>query len=279
MIQEAAHSTLIDPRAVIDPSAKIARGVSIGPFTRIGPGVEIGEGTRIASHVVIDKNTRIGKHNQIYDFAALGGDPQDLTPQSRETFLEIGDHNILREFCTLNRGSHKASATGITRIGSHNMLMAYIHVAHDCILGDRIIFANNASIAGHVTVGSYAILGAFSAVHQFCHVGSYSFLGRAAKVGQDILPYMQVVGNPGAPLGLNTIGLKRHGFSSELIRVLKRAYRLFYHHDLKLVEIRDHLVKMSETHPEIQLFIDIMDHSTRGIARPRLLRRQHTSHF
>lgn len=268
-----SENQAIDPRAVIDPSAKIAAGVKIGPFTRIGPHVEIGEGTVIASHVVVDKNTRIGKHNRIYDFAALGGDPQDLTPQDRETFLEIGDYNILREFCTINRGSNKATGSGVTRVGSRNMLMAYIHIGHDSQVGSHIIFANNASVAGHVTVDNYANLSAFAAVHQFVRIGSYSFLGRATKVGQDVLPYMLVTGNPGGPSGLNLVGLRRQNVSRQLMSTLKHIYHLFYRRDLKLTEIHAQLVEMAKQQPEINLFLDIMDHSKRGIARPRLHRK------
>lgn len=261
---------MIDPQAIIHPDAKIGNQVSIGPFTYIGPKVEIGERTCIGSHVVIRKNTKIGCDNKIADFASIGGDPQDITPQDRETFLEIGNNNIIREFCTLNRGSNKGS--GITRIGSHNMLMAYIHVAHDCILGNHIIFANNASIAGHVTIEDYAILGAFAAVHQFCHVGAYSFLGRAAKVYQDILPYMLITGNPATPTGLNLVGLKRHGFNKSVLRTLKRIYQLFHRRDLKLIEIHQQLTIMINECNEVQRFLNIMDTSIRGIARPRLRR-------
>jgi len=268
---------MIDPRAVIDPSAKIAAGVKIGPFTRIGAQVEIGEGAEIASHVVIDKNTRIGKHNKIYDFAAIGGDPQDLTPQDQETFLEIGDHNIIREFCTINRGSNKAGGSGVTRVGNRNMLMAYIHIGHDCQVGSHTIFANNASIAGHVIVDSYANLGAFAGVHQFVRIGSYTFLGRATKVGQDVLPYMLVTGNPGGPTGLNLIGLRRQGVKGELMSALKRVYKLFYHRDLKLTEIHQELIEMAKIHPEINLFLDILQTTKRGIARPRRDRKQHLS--
>lgn len=267
----------IDSRAIIDPSAKIASGVKIGPYTRVGPQVEIGEGTVVASHVVIDKNTRIGKHNKIYDFASVGGDPQDLTIQDRETYLEIGDHNIIREFCTINRGSNKVPGSGVTRIGSRNLLMAYIHIGHDCQVGSNIIFANNASIAGHVVVDSYANLGAFAGVHQFVRIGSYSFLGRATKVGQDVLPYMLITGNPGGPTGLNLVGLRRHGIKGELLRALKRAYQLFYHRDLKLTEIHQELADMAQQHPEFNLFLDILQTTKRGIARPRLDRKQHIS--
>jgi UDP-N-acetylglucosamine acyltransferase len=265
---------VIDAHAIIDPSAKIAAGVSIGPYTRIGPNVEIGEGTSIASHVVIDKNTRIGKHNKIYDFAAIGGDPQDLTPQDRETYLEIGDHNILREFITINRGSNKADGSGVTRIGSRNMLMAYIHIGHDCQVGSQIIFANNASIAGHVTVDDHANLGAFAAVHQFVRIGSFSFLGRGTKVGQDILPYMLVTGTPGSPTGLNLVGLRRRKLPLELMRVLKHIYQLFYRRDMKLTEIHQELEELAKKYVEVNLFLDILNNTKRGIARPRLNRRQ-----
>ena len=264
---------MIETSAIIDPSAKIAAGVKIGAFTRIGPHVEIGEGTTIASHVVIDKNTRIGKHNKIYDFACIGGDPQDLTPQDRETFLEIGDQNIIREFCTINRGSNKAAGSGVTRVGNCNMLMAYIHIGHDCQVGSHIIFANNASIAGHVTVDDHANLGAFAAVHQFVRIGSFSFLGRATKVGQDVLPYMLITGNPGSPTGLNLVGLRRRGLSQGLMRALRHTYQLFYRRDLKLTEIHQELMEMAKHHHEINLFLDILNNTKRGVARPRLNRR------
>lgn len=261
---------MIDPRAIIDSSAKIASGVSIGPFSVIGPNVEVGAGTKIASHVSITKNTLIGKNNLIYDFASIGGDTQDLTAQTRETYLEVGDGNIFREFCTINRGSSKLAEGGVTRIGNRNLFMAYTHVAHDCILGNHIIFANNASIAGHVIIDDYANLSAFSAVHQFCRIGSYTYLGRAAKVGQDILPYMLVAGTPGFPVGLNLVGLKRRGVSRELIRVLKHIYHLLYRRDLKFNEIRDAIADAAKSHAEINPFLDMIDNSNRGIARPKL---------
>ena len=263
-------SSSIDSTAKIDPSAKIGPRVTIGSFTRIGPGVEIDEGTRIGSNVVIHKNTRIGKNNEIYDFACLGGDPQDMTPQDRETFLEIGDKNIIREFCTLNRGSNKAVNSGVTRVGSYNMLMAYVHIGHDCQVGNHIIFANNASTAGHVIVDNYANLGAFAAIHQFVRIASYSFLGRATKVSQDILPFMLVTGNPGAPNSINLVGLKRYQFGLEMIRALKQVYQLFYRRDLKLTEIRNEILRMSEEFPQLNLFIDVLDRTKRGVARPHL---------
>ncbi|MBS0352191.1 MAG: acyl-ACP--UDP-N-acetylglucosamine O-acyltransferase [Proteobacteria bacterium] len=262
---------LIDSRAAIDPSAKLAPGVKVGPFSFIGPNVEVGEGTVIGANVVITKNTRIGKFNKIHNFAAIGGDPQDLTPQDRETFLEVGDNNIFREFCTINRGSNKAE--GITRIGSRNLLMAYIHIGHDCQVGNNTIFANNASIAGHVIVDDFANLGAFAGVHQFVRIGSYSFLGRATKVGQDVLPYMLVTGNPGGPTGLNLVVLRRQKVGLELMRVLKHVYKLFHHRDQKLIEIQAELIELSNQYSEIKMFLDILEKTKRGIARPRLLRK------
>ncbi len=259
---------MIDPRAVIDPSAKIASGVSIGPFSVIGPNVEVGAGTKIRSHVLIAKNTLLGKNNLIYDFASVGGDTQDLTAQTRETYLEIGDGNIFREFCTINRGSSKLAEGGVTRIGNRNLFMTYTHVAHDCILGNHIIFANNASIAGHVIVDDYANLSAFAGVHQFCRIGSFTYLGRATKVGQDILPYMLITGNPGCPVSLNLVGLKRQGASRDLVRVLKHIYHLLYRRDLKFSEIRESIAEIAKSHSEINLFLDIIDNSKRGIARP-----------
>jgi UDP-N-acetylglucosamine acyltransferase len=263
---------MIDPKAVVDSSAKIGANVTIGSFSVIGPDVEIGEGTKIASHVLVAKNTRIGKKNLIYDFAAIGGDPQDITVQTKETYLEIGDSNVFREFCTINRGSNKVATGGTTRIGNQNLFMAYTHVAHDCIVGSGTIFANNASLAGHVLVDDYANLAAFAGVHQFCRIGSYTYLGRATKVSQDILPYMLVTGNPGTPVSLNLVGLKRFKVSRELMRVLKHIYHLLYRRDLKFTEIRENIAEMAKTHPEINLFLEMVDTSQRGIARPKLRR-------
>lgn len=258
----------IDPRAIIDATARIADDVTIGPWTFIGANVEINSGTIIGPHVTIERDTIIGKNNKIYQFASLGADPQDIGYKGERTYLEIGDHNIIREFSTLNRASTKGD--GITRIGNHNFLMNYIHIAHDCIVGNHVIFANNASIAGHVRIDDYAVLGAFTGIHQFCHIGAYSFLGRATKVYQDILPYMSVTGNPGAPKSLNLVGLKRYGFNGSTLSQLKAAYKLFYHRDLKLTEIHEKLTSMSKETPEIQLILDMLNRTSRGIARPHL---------
>jgi len=257
---------MIDNKTIIDPSAKLGKNVSVGPWSIIGPNVEIGEGTIIEAHVNIKQDTKIGKHNHIYSFASVGDDPQHLGYKDQKVYLEIGDHNIIREFCTLNRGS--MDGNGVTRIGNHNFIMAYCHIAHDCVVGNHIIFANNASIAGHVHVNDYVIMGAFAGVHQFCHIASYSFLGRACKIVKDIPPYMMIKGNPGGPCGLNGIGLKRHGFKLEQIRHIKEAYHLLYREGLKRKDAYQKLKKRAKKYPELQLFIDLMDHGTRGLARP-----------
>ena len=258
----------IDPRAIIDPTATIADNVTIGPWTTIGSNVQIDEGTVIGPHVVIDKDTKIGRGNKIYQFASIGADPQDAGYNNERTRLEIGNYNIIREFSTLNRGSTKGS--GVTQIGDDNFFMAYVHIAHDCVIGNKVIFANNAQIAGHVKIDNYAVLGAFTGIHQFCHIGSYSFLGRATKVYQDILPYMSVTGNPGSPRGLNSVGLKRYGFNSETLRQLKSVYKLFYHRDLKLAAIYEELKSRVSTTPELQPLIEMLNSTQRGVARPQL---------
>lgn len=255
----------ISSMASIHPSAKISKGVTIGPWSLIGPNVEIDEGTEIGSHVVISCNTKIGKYNKIYSHATIGGDPQDLTYRGEETFLEIGDHNIFREFVTISRGS--GGGPGITKIANKSCFLAYSHVAHDCVIADNVLFVNYAVVAGHVKIDHHAIIGAFSAVHQFARIGAYSFLSRGTLIGKDILPYMIVVGNPGVPCGLNSIGLKRNGFNEKTIAALKRAYHIIYRRGLKLKDIREELLKMVDETPEIKLMLEIIDQSTRGIAR------------
>lgn len=256
-------AAIIDGRAIIDPSAIIGEGVKVGPWSIIGPDVEIGAGTEIGAHVVISCNTTIGNNNKIYPYVSLGGDPQDLHYKGEETFLKVGDNNIIREFVTINRGS--AGGRGTTTVGNKNCFLAYSHVAHDCIIGNEVLFVNSATIAGHVTIDDHAIIGAFCAVHQFCRVGAYSFITQGAMVGQDILPYMLVVGS--APCGLNTIGLKRHGFSDATLSALKRAFHIIFRRGLKLKEIREELIKMQSEFSEIDLILELMDSSTRGFAR------------
>ncbi len=256
---------MIHPTAIIDPSAVVADGVTIGPYTVIDANVSIGEGTWIGSHVVIKGETKIGQHNKIYQFASLGEDPQDLDYKGEATRLEIGDHNLIREFCSINRGS--AGGHGVTTIGDHNFLMNYVHIAHDCVVGNHTVFANNAGIAGHVAVEDFVVMGAFSGVHQFCRIGAYSFLGRATKIVKDIPPYMMVAGNPGVPCGLNAVGLKRHGFEYATLRQLREAYKVLYRRGLKLSEAQVILKEMSADCEEVSRLLSSIEQSKRGIAR------------
>lgn len=256
---------MIDSRAIIDSSAKLADDVVVGPWTYIGPGVEIGSGTRIESHVVIKGPTKMGKNNKIFQFASIGEDPQDKKYGGEPTLLEIGDNNVFRECCTINRGTVQGG--GVTRIGSDNLIMAYVHVAHDCIIGNEVILANNASLSGHVVIHDYAILSGFSGVHQFCHIGSYSFLAGYTPVGKDVLPYVLVSGHEATVCGLNSEGLKRRGFSPETINHLKRAYKIIYRSGLTVPQALEQLKELLAECPEVQLFIDALNQSSRGIVR------------
>jgi UDP-N-acetylglucosamine acyltransferase len=263
--QVSDKSGLIDDRASIDPTAVIADDVSVGPWTVIGPNVTIGEGCQIGSHVVIECNTKIGKRNKVHSFSSIGGEPQDLSYKGEPTFLEIGDDNIIREHVTINRGS--VGGGGLTRIGSKNCFLISSHVAHDCIVGNGVLMINHAALAGHVTIDDHATLGAFTAVHQYCRVGAHSFVSRGALVTQDILPYVLVAGPGGVPCGLNMVGLKRHNFSLETIRVLKTAYSIVYRRRLKLRDVCVQLNEMVADCPKVQLMLDIIYQSKRGIAR------------
>lgn len=219
---------MIDPRALVDPEARLGDDVSVGPFSIIEAGAEIGSGTRIDSHVVIRSGTKIGQRNRIYSFASVGEDPQFAGYAGEPTFLEIGDNNIIREYVTLNRGSKSPRGSGVTSIGNDNFIMAYSHIAHDSTLGDHIIFANGASLAGHVEVGDYAILGGFTLVHQFCRVGAHALMGIGTVCLQDVPPFAIVAGNPAKTYGINVRGLKRRGFSEESIANLKRTYKRLF---------------------------------------------------
>jgi UDP-N-acetylglucosamine acyltransferase len=224
----------IHPTARVDPGARLGENVTIGAYTIIGADVEIGDGTWIGPHVVINGPTRIGRENRIFQFASLGEMPQDKKYGGEATRLEIGDRNTIREFCTFNRGT--VQDAGVTRIGNDNWIMAYVHIAHDCQVGDHTIFANNAQLAGHVHVGDWAILGGFTGVHQFVRVGAHCITGVGSVVLQDIPPYVMAAGNPAAPHGINSEGLKRRGFAPETIAAIKRAYKTVYRSGLKLDE-------------------------------------------
>lgn len=256
---------MIHPTAVIDPTAKLANHVSIGPYSFIGADVEIGEGTKVESHVVIKGPTKIGKDNHIFQFASVGEMPQDLKFHGEHVTLEIGDRNLIREFCTLNRGTENGG--GKTVIGSDNLLMAYVHIAHDCIVGNHVILANNASLAGHVTVHDHAIIGGLSAVHQFCHVGSYSMSSGGSMLQKDVAPFVMMSGNFARPYGVNLIGLQRHGFTAEDIRMIKRAYKTIFRQGLKTEEAIEQLKPMVAECQAIQMFIDAIERSERGLAR------------
>ncbi|XXK23349.1 acyl-ACP--UDP-N-acetylglucosamine O-acyltransferase [Arenicellales bacterium nBUS_48] len=219
---------MIDSKAVIDKNADLAADVTVGPFSVIESDVEIGAGTVIGSHVVIRSGTRIGIENKIYSFASIGEDPQFVGYAGEPTRLEIGDHNIIREYVTLNRGSSSLRGTGTTTIGNHNFIMAYSHIAHDSTLGSHIIFANGASLAGHVEVGDYAILGGFTLVHQFCVVGAHALTGIGTVCLKDVPPYLIVAGNPSKTYGVNVRGLRRRKFSEESISDLKRVYKRLF---------------------------------------------------
>ena len=256
---------MIDPRAIVDPGARIAEGVQIGPFSIIGAGVEIETGTVIGPHVVIKGPTRIGRDNRIYQFASIGDDPQDKKYAGEPPRLEIGDGNTIREYVTINRGT--VQDAGVTRVGHDNWIMAYVHIAHDCVVGDHTIFANNASLAGHVHVGDWAILGGYTLVHQFCRIGAHSFCGFATGVQRDVPPYVTVAGYRAEPYGINSEGLRRRGFEAETIAVIKRAYKLLYMSDLKLAEAVERMRELVATHPPVALLADFVADSPRGIVR------------
>ncbi len=256
---------MIHATAIIDPSARIADGVEIGPYSIIGPKVEIDEGTWIGPHVVIQGPTRIGKENRIFQFSSIGEMPQDKKYRGEDTYLEIGDRNIIRESCTFNRGTIQDQ--GFTKIGSDNLFMAYVHIAHDCIVGNNTIFANNASLAGHAIVEDFAILSGFSGLLQRCKMGKYSFASMGAMMDKDVPPFVKVSGYYAKPFGLNTVGMKRHGFTDEQLLMLKRAYKVIYRKGLTVQSALEELQIMVGDCPEIKMFIDFIGESERGIAR------------
>ncbi|HET9663527.1 MAG TPA: acyl-ACP--UDP-N-acetylglucosamine O-acyltransferase [Burkholderiales bacterium] len=255
----------IHPTAIVDPGARLAGDVEVGPYTIIGADVEIGAGCRIGAHTVITGHTRLGVNNRVYQFVSLGEAPQDKKYGGEPTRLEIGDHNTIREFCTLNRGT--AQDVGVTRIGHHNWIMAYSHVAHDCQVGNCTVFANNAQLAGHVHVGDHAILGGFTSVHQFCSIGPHAITGLGAVVLQDIPPYVRAAGNPARPYGINAEGLKRRGFTPDTVTALKRAYRTIYRAGLGLREAIEQLERQAASCGDIRPLLEFIAASTRGIIR------------
>jgi UDP-N-acetylglucosamine acyltransferase len=256
---------LIDPRAIIAPDAEIAEGVAIGPYTIIGPGVKIGAGTRVGPHAVINGPTTLGRDNTVFQFASIGDAPQDKKYAGEPTRLEVGDRNVFREFCTINRGT--AAGRSVTRIADDCLFMAYSHVAHDCIVGSHVVMSNCTALAGHVELGDWVILSGYSGIHQFCKVGAHAFLANNAAVTRDVPPYLLVAGIPAEPKGINSEGLKRRGFDAARIANIKNAYRIFYRSGLKLAEATGQLAALVPSQPEIRPFVDFLTSSERSIIR------------
>lgn len=256
---------MIDPRAAIDPAAELAADVNVGPFTVIGPDVVIDAGTRIGPHVVIKGPTRIGRDNRIYQFASIGDDPQDRKYRGEPTRLEVGDRNVIREFVTINRGTEQDE--GVTRLGDDNWIMAYAHIAHDCRVGNEVVFSNSASLAGHVTVDDYAILGGFTLIHQYCSIGSYAFSSFGSVISKDVPPFITVAGNPAHEQGLNTEGLKRHGFTEASRNVLRHCYRIIYRSNLSLQEAGERLQELDDVNGEVAMLVHFLARQKRGLVR------------
>jgi UDP-N-acetylglucosamine acyltransferase len=255
----------VHPTAIVHPKARLGDGVRVGAYTVIGEHVEIGEGSWIGPHVVIAGHTRIGRDNRIFQFSSIGEIPQDKKYGGEATRLEIGDRNTIREFCTFNCGT--VQDAGVTRIGSDNWIMAYVHIAHDCQVGNNTIFANNAQLAGHVHVGDFAILGGFTVVHQFVRIGAHSMTAMGTILLQDLPPYVTAAGNAARPFGINTEGLRRRGFGADAIAALKRAYKLIYRSGVTLEEARAKIAEEAGKQPALSLFAEFLATPGRGIIR------------
>jgi UDP-N-acetylglucosamine acyltransferase len=256
---------LIHSTAIIDSGAELAADVRVGPYAVIGPDVVVGAGTEIGSHVVINGPTRIGRENRFFQFASIGEAPQDKKYAGEPTRLEIGDRNVIREFVTINRGT--VQDRGVTSLGDDNWIMAYVHIAHDCRIGNQTIFANNASLAGHVTIHDYVILGGFTLVHQFCSLGAHSLTAFGSGISLDVPPYVTVGGSPAKAHGLNMEGLRRRGFSEESRKLLKQAYKTLYREGNSLQDAIAILKKRAQDCAELQLLVTFLEQQTRGIVR------------
>jgi UDP-N-acetylglucosamine acyltransferase len=256
---------VIDARAVVHPAARIAADVTIGPFSVIGADVEIGAGCVIGPHVVIRGPTRIGRDNRVFQFASVGEDSADRKYAGEPTRLEIGDHNVIREAVTIHRGTMQDR--GVTTIGSHNLLMAGVHVAHDSLIGDHVVFVNNAAVAGHVTVGDWAVLGGYTLVQQRARIGAHSFAAMGSVIRKDVPAFVRVAGHPARPRGLNREGLGRRGFRPEALRALAVAYRTLYRSRLTTAAALDALEPLAARHAEVRLFVDSVRGAAAGIVR------------
>lgn len=256
---------MIHPTAIIDDSATLGENVSVGPYSIIGADVEIGAGCVIASHVVIKGPTKIGKNNRIFQFASLGEEPQDKKYNGEPTLLEIGDNNLIREAVTINRGTVQGG--NVTRIGHNNWIMAYVHIAHDCLIGNDNIFANNASLAGHVVIDDFVILGGFTLVSQFNAIGSHAFSAMGSVISRNVPPYVLVSGHMAEPVGVNTEGLKRRFFTEKQIRNIRQAYKFIYRSGLRMEDARQKLSLIEQESGELDIFIRFLDTQTGGIIR------------
>jgi UDP-N-acetylglucosamine acyltransferase len=256
---------LIDERAVVAREARVHEGAWVGPYAVIGPDVEIGSGTRIEAHVVVRGPTVIGADNRIFQFSSIGDDPQDKKYSGEPTRLVIGDRNTIREYCTINRGT--VQDQGVTRVGNDNLIMAYSHIAHDCVVGDGTVFANNATIAGHVQIGDHAILGGFTAVHQYCRIGPHAFTAIFSCLTKDVPAYVMISGNPAEPRGINSEGLRRRGFTTEQIRHIRDAYSTVYRRGLSLQDAIAEIASRVDEQPELAAFLDSLRGTTRGLTR------------
>jgi UDP-N-acetylglucosamine acyltransferase len=255
----------IHPTAIVHPGARIAPDVEVGAYSLVGENVTIGEGSWVGPHVVLEGHTTIGRENRIFQFASIGGPPQDKKYADEPTAVAIGDRNTIREYVTINRGT--AQDSGVTRVGNDNWIMAYVHFAHDCQVGSHTIFANACQVAGHVSVGDWAILGATTLVHQFVKIGAHSFTAMGTFLQQDLPPYVTAAGNTAKPFGINSEGLRRRGFTPQAINGLKKAYRTLYRSSLSLEEAKAELHVQSQACTEVGLFVDFLGQSTRGIVR------------
>lgn len=252
----------IHPTAIIDPGAELGTGVEIGPWCLIGPGVQVGDGCRLGPRVTLQQQVRLGPGVHLGEGTLLGGDPQDTKYRGEETWVEIGAQTVIREYCTVNRGT---TATGRTVVGAHCFLMTYVHVAHDCQLGDHVVIANGTQMAGHVTVQDYAIISGLNAIHQFVTIGAFSFVGGGSRVTQDVPPYTKAVGSPIELYGLNTVGLQRAGVSSEVVTALKRAYRIVFNSDLSVSKAIARAREEVAPLPEVDRFLSFVESAGRGV--------------
>lgn len=257
--------SLIHPTAIVDAHAQIDDGVSIGPYSIIGPNVSIQKGTKIGAHVVVQGHTSIGEDNDFLHFSSIGEKPQDKKYKGEPTRLEIGDRNTIREYCTLNIGT--VQDKGVTKIGNDNWIMAYVHIAHDCDVGNHTILANNSSLAGHVDMHDYAILGGFTLIHQYCKIGAHVMTAVGSVIFKDVPPYVTASGYDAQPHGINAEGLKRRGFSAEQILNIKRAYKTLYRKNLTFEEAKLELAQEAQVNPELLILVDFLNQSTRGIVR------------